>query len=276
MTLTYDGTYEGLLSVIFEAYRIEANVERIVTEELHVASLFEKPTYVETDATRVARVRAGLVRKTSKRTDKLLHRAYHTERADVEMLIYRFVRLAFDGEEDPTEYYGHDDVLRLHKLDKQMGREIHRMHAFVRFQKTRDGLYYSVVQPDFNVLPFLGEHFEARYADQDWVIYDSTRHYGIHYDQERVRYVTFEETPARQLETLSRDVITDDEPFFQELWKTYFKHTNIEERKNMKLHLQHVPKRYWKYLVEKDGGQKKYTNDWIDSGRPSKRLKRGK
>nr|WP_312696155.1 MULTISPECIES: DUF4130 domain-containing protein [Sphingobacterium] len=25
----------------------------------------------------------------------------------------------------------------------------------------------------------------------------------------------------------------------------------MEERKNIKLHLRHVPKRYWKYLVEK-------------------------
>jgi hypothetical protein len=28
-------------------------------------------------------------------------------------------------------------------------------------------------------------------------------------------------------------------------------HTNIKERKNDKLHVQHVPKRYWKYLTEK-------------------------
>ena len=275
MTFTYDGTYEGLMSVVFEAYRLDARVERIQPEEAYVASLFERPTYVETDAAHATRVRKGTVAKASARADKLLHRAFHTERPDVEMRIYRFLRLAFDGGEDPTEHYGHDDVLQLHRLDKQMGREIHRMHAFVRFQKTRDGLYYSVVQPDFNVLPFLGEHFADRYADQDWVIYDSRRHFGLHYDQQRTRYVTFDETPARALETLSRDVITDDEPFFQELWKTYFKHTNIEERKNMKLHLQHVPKRYWKYLVEKDGQQKKYSNDWIDSGRPSqRRLKR--
>ena len=35
----------------------------------------------------------------------------------------------------------------------------------------------------------------------------------------------------------------------------YFKSTNIKSRKNMKLHLQHVPKRYWKYLTEKSSWQ---------------------
>ena len=266
MTFTYDGSYEGLMSVVFEAYRLGATVARIQPEEAHVASLFETPVHVATDAAHAARVRKGLVAKTSPRTDKLLHRAFHTERPDVEMRIYRFLRLAFDGREDPTEHYGHDDVLQLHRLDKQMGREIHRMHAFVRFQKTRDELYYAVVQPDFNVLPFLGEHFADRYADQRWIIYDAKRHFGLFYDLEGTRYITFDETPARQLETLSREVITDDEPRFQDLWKTYFKHTNIESRRNLKLHLQHVPKRYWRYLVEKDGQAKQYTNDWLKAG----------
>ncbi|MGB1209996.1 MAG: DUF4130 domain-containing protein, partial [Lacinutrix venerupis] len=44
---------------------------------------------------------------------------------------------------------------------------------------------------------------------------------------------------------------TDSELEFQQLWKDYFKSTNIKSRKNMKLHIQHVPKRYWKYLSEK-------------------------
>jgi len=38
---------------------------------------------------------------------------------------------------------------------------------------------------------------------------------------------------------------------FQTLWQDYFKSTNIVSRKNMKLHIRHVPKRYWKYLSEK-------------------------
>ncbi|WP_241280121.1 DUF4130 domain-containing protein [Chryseobacterium cucumeris] len=43
----------------------------------------------------------------------------------------------------------------------------------------------------------------------------------------------------------------DEEKGYQLLWQRYFTKTNIVERKNMKLHIQHVPKRYWKYLTEK-------------------------
>ena len=34
-------------------------------------------------------------------------------------------------------------------------------------------------------------------------------------------------------------------------WKDYLKSTNIQERQNIKLHVQYLPKRYWRYLNEK-------------------------
>ncbi|WP_072989097.1 DUF4130 domain-containing protein [Flavobacterium segetis] len=49
----------------------------------------------------------------------------------------------------------------------------------------------------------------------------------------------------------SSSVFLDSEIQYQKLWWEYFDHTNIKERKKIKLHLQHVPKRYWKYLMEK-------------------------
>ena len=62
------------------------------------------------------------------------------------------------------------------------------MEAFVRFQKLKDGLYYSLVQPDYNVLPLI-IHFEDRYADQRWLIYDSHRKYGLYYNLNSVEEV---------------------------------------------------------------------------------------
>ncbi|MEN6596618.1 MAG: DUF4130 domain-containing protein [Proteiniphilum sp.] len=42
-----------------------------------------------------------------------------------------------------------------------------------------------------------------------------------------------------------------DEEMFQELWKGYFKAMTIKERINPRLQRQHMPKRFWKYLTEK-------------------------
>jgi len=42
-----------------------------------------------------------------------------------------------------------------------------------------------------------------------------------------------------------------DEAAYQTMWRAYFQAVTIPERRNLKLHLRHVPKRYWPYLTEK-------------------------
>ncbi len=122
------------------------------------------------------------------------------------------------------------------------------MEAFVRFEKMKDGVYFAKIDPDFNVLPLIRNHFRKRYQDQKWMIYDLRRHYGIFYDLETCDFFYPEE--KIDLKNLS-EKFHEEENNYQKLWQRYFDKTNIKERKNMKLHLQHVPKRYWKYLTEK-------------------------
>jgi probable DNA metabolism protein len=80
------------------------------------------------------------------------------------------------------------------------------------------------------------------------LIYDLKRKYGIYYDLETVEEIKLEfgHTSAE-----GESIFCEAEEEYQTLWKDYFKHVNIESRKNTKLHLQHVPKRYWKHLTEK-------------------------
>ncbi len=48
-----------------------------------------------------------------------------------------------------------------------------------------------------------------------------------------------------------KEILDEKEELYQTLWQQYFQSVNIKARKNMKLHIQHMPKRYWKYLVER-------------------------
>ncbi|MNL11781.1 hypothetical protein D3C87_1326300 [compost metagenome] len=125
------------------------------------------------------------------------------------------------------------------------------MEAFIRFQHAVDGIFYCAIDPDFNVLPLILLHFKNRYADQQWIIYDIRRHFGLFYDMERVEEIqlTIEEEKCLLKANTRRTVIAEE--LYTELWRSYFKSTNIAARKNTKLHVRHVPKRYWKYLTEK-------------------------
>lgn len=253
MIYLYDGTFDGLLSVVFETYRLKAPATRIVPDFAWQDTLFDEPIPVSTHPEWVQRVRAGLRRCSSAKTVTMLYRCFLSEQDGVEWLIYDYIRKTMAANESIEGNFMDDTVLRLQQLDKMMGREIHRMHAFTRFQQTKDGIYVSVIEPDFDVLPLIIDHFERRYPAQTWLIYDTKRHYGMFYDQQqrKTTAVTFAEADHRQLRQLSPSILEDTETSYQEAWKLYFKSTNIPERKNMKLHLQHVPRRYWKYLVEK-------------------------
>jgi len=166
---------------------------------------------------------------------------------DIENLIYRVVKYILSTQTDVLSDYTNADILKLHQTLKMIGREKHRMEAFVRFELTKDAIYYATIEPDFNVLPLIIKHFESRYADQKWLIYDTKRDYGIYYDLNSTEFVDFPE----EKNALSPESLDEKENNYQVLWQDYFSSTNIKARKNTKLHLRHVPKRYWKYLTEK-------------------------
>lgn len=250
-TLLYDSTYEGLLSAIFEAYRLKISVEKIVPIQVYQDSLFGDPIEVSTNPAWAARVIKGIKKKEGRSGVNLMYRCFLSEQQGIEMLIFHFVQSAMANQEKVVENYRDEKVLALHKINKKIGREVHRMHAFVRFQRTKDDIYTSIIEPDFNVLPLIGDHFEKRYPAQEWLIYDTRRHYGIFYDLDKISFITFEAADHQSLQKLSKEILATDEPDYQVLWKSYFESVNIPERNNNKLHLQHVPKRYWKYLVEK-------------------------
>jgi probable DNA metabolism protein len=120
---------------------------------------------------------------------------------------------------------------------KKVRREKHRMEAFIRFQLTKDNLYYAICQPDFNVLPLIEKHFRTRYADQRWLIYDALRKYGIYYDLEKVERVeiNFNEDTSNGHDI--SNIYDDNEELYQTLWQQYFKSVNIVARKNTRLHI---------------------------------------
>ncbi|THH40626.1 TIGR03915 family putative DNA repair protein [Neolewinella litorea] len=255
MTFTYDGTFPGLLSAIFEAFRLRAEEADIVAEDRYQEQLFSSPLPVVTDRGHAARVANGLKKRSGNdKIVELLHHAFLTEQPEVERLIYYFVQRQMAVHSlDVTKDAGDDRIRQLLRLKQQMGREVHRMHAFVRFQQTPDGLYAALVNPDFNCLPLIGDHFAARYPAMEWLIYDTRRHYGLYWDSQvkKADFITLDAEQDGKLRSLSADQLAAAETDYQQLWQTYFRAVDIPERKNLKLHLQHVPKRYWKYLTEK-------------------------
>ncbi len=247
----YDNTFEGLLTTIFECYA-QKNFQAIITaKEAYVPLMFAEIFTIETNADKASRVWKGLVNKLSPGERNLLVKCFLSELPQREEIIFHYVQYALRSTINIGTDYGNKYVLELAQIGKMVGREKHRMEAFVRFQKLKDETYFAVVGPDFDVMPLIAPHFKRRYADQKWIIYDIKRKYGIAYDLEKVTQIKLD----FEKENIDADNVVsaydEEEVLYQTLWKAYFNSVNIKERKNMKLHLRSMPRRYWKYLTEK-------------------------
>lgn len=252
----FDGSMTGLLSCVFRAFEFkEFNV--IVTANPQAQTgLFDEFIHVASNDQHGQRVWQGLKQKVSSSSLRAFYYTFLSEQEAAFQTLFDFAVYVFQNQRPVDKDYGHPAVIGMSQWAKQMGREKHRMEAFVRFKKAKDGLFLSLVRPDFNVLPIIYRHFQERYQDQSWLIYDERRNYGIYYDLKQMRQVEMNaeiiDPQIRIGHSQSFSIELDDqELLYDQLWKDYFNSVNIQARKNMKLHIQYVPKRYWRYMNEK-------------------------
>jgi probable DNA metabolism protein len=246
--LTYDRSFEGFLSLVFHIYDKKLEPLKITTEDNGI-ELFSTSLSHPTDNNKAERVLSGLTQKSSNKIIRFIYSCFLSECDGIEMKLLHLIKFIFKDEGYKISDFSDPIIMDLHKVKKMIGREVHRMHAFVRFQETKDHMWACEINPDFNVLPLIGKHFKDRYPALEWLIYDTKRKYAIHHKDHTISYVTID--TANKSCLISPEVLTEEELKYQDMWKQYFKSVNIEERNNEKLHLRHVPKRYWPFLIEK-------------------------
>ena len=249
-TLLYDGSFNGFLTTVYKAFDEKIKVTDIQKTSVAQRGLFSDTETVFTQMDQAKRVWSGIQKK-SHTSIKNIYFAFHSEHKGIELLLYRYILKLFSRSELLHLNFTDDMVLKISQLAKSVGREKHRMEAFVRFQRTKDDIYFANIEPDFDVLPLISKHFRSLYADQQWIIYDVKRKYGIFYNLHTVEIISLDLKDIYTNSIQKSEVFATEEYNYQTLWNNYFKSTNIKSRINMKLHTQHVPKRYWKYMNEK-------------------------
>lgn len=249
--LSYDSTFEGFLTAVFEIFEFKYQQPKIIKKGDSQQNIFATPIEIVTDVTKSDRVIKMLTDQLQNDGVRTLIYAFLSEKVGVEDLLFKVINYAVANKnQNVMKDFSNDAVLQVSQLTKSVGREKHRMEAFIRFELLKDGIYFAKIDPDFDVLTLIMNHFKNRYQDQKWLIYDLRRKYGVFYDLKNVEIVSLD-LDLKLIDDKSSSVFSDSEIEYQKLWWEYFDHTNIKERKNTKLHLQHVPKRYWKYLTEK-------------------------
>ena len=247
----YDKTFEGLLSAVFDAYVRKVFPEKLLNLK-EPAPMFAENIYtVYTEPDKTERVWKALNKKLSKYTRNMIMHVWLSENPDSDVLIFRYIKKIFDSDKPVQENFADPDVLEVKQIATKVAKESEYIKQFVRLQKAADGTFFAPIAPKYNALPIAIGYFKDRFADQKWLIYDTKRRYGYYYDLEKLREVTMEDDEIMLKGKLDDSLMAEDEKFFQKMWKDYFKAITIKERINPKLHRQNMPKRFWKYLTEK-------------------------
>ena len=251
----FDGTMDGLLTAVFDAFALKEQPEQLLAEGDALPLFCDHTYHVTSDEEKARRVWAGLEKKLTREALRLISVSWLSELPELSTPLFHYIYKVFQ-QGDISRNFADPDVLSVTNIARKVLHEQLRMKQFIRFQKAKDGTYLAVVSPDHNVLPIITDHFSDRFNDQPWLIYDAHRHYGFYYDGHAAPIrITFENEFAVpfSLENgkLNEDILSSDDQLLQDLWRAYFKAICIKERMNPRKQLKDMPRRYWKYMTEK-------------------------
>lgn len=129
-------------------------------------------------------------------------------------------------------------------LSKTVSREAHRFKGFTRFRELAGEIMYAEINPTNNILFILSWHFQKRLKNEFWIIKDINRKIISIYDKKHFYILDENEFNITNL------IVSNNERYNEELWKTFYKAIGIEERKNDRCRMNFMPKKYWKYITE--------------------------
>ncbi len=242
----YDGTFNGLLTIVFDCYLSKSIPCGISKDTDYVPSLLEKTTFIKTDENKAKRIWNGICNNISYKALYYAYSAFLSSQNGKEMSILKYILHGFEIGPKIVDYLTLPYVIEVVKLHKKVSSEAHRLKGFVRLSKIGDNLWYAPISPDNNVIEEVGHFLMKRFPNQNIILHDKNRNLAFLYSEKaRNNYEIIEVSNNYNLPDFSKEEIK-----FQTLWKSFYKTIAIKERTNKRLQMQYMPKKYWKDITE--------------------------
>jgi len=247
----YDGTFIGFLTLVYEVFLLG-------NFDIFILKNYEKGLFVGTDIStdneKAKKVYNTLIKKLGNEGLDKIFVCFLSEEKGIEIHLINYIKSALKLGKEINKHFL-PEVKKIETLYKKVNHEGHKFKGLLRFRKLKDGTYFAIIKPDYNVIPIIKEHFIDRYNDQNFVIYDENRNFALIFDchTKKYRMLPIEEFDIRLKNYKNTELLHIEELEYTILWKGYFESINIEERKNEKLQKHHIPQKYWENLNEFKG-----------------------
>ncbi|MBC5782110.1 UdgX family uracil-DNA binding protein [Ramlibacter sp. USB13] len=135
------------------------------------------------------------------------------------------------------------DMLHARDMAKAVRRDIHKMHAFVRFRQVQDGddaldpLHVAWFEPEHHIVEANAPWFRRRFANMRWAILTPRR--CVEWDRRQLHFRG----------GASRDEAPPPDAG-EALWLTYYQSIFNPARLKLKMMQKEMPRRYWRNLPE--------------------------
>ena len=133
------------------------------------------------------------------------------------------------------------DWREIERLAKSVGRDIHKMHAFVRFRPTRTAKGESIdiawFEPDHFIVRAAAGFFMRRFSNMRWAIL--TPQCSVHWDLQQLQFAEGSCAAAAPGPDAG-----------EALWLTYYQSTFNPARLKEQAMQREMPRKYWKNLPE--------------------------
>ncbi|MZK52253.1 TIGR03915 family putative DNA repair protein [Clostridium beijerinckii] len=240
----YDDTFEGLLTSIYDAFYSNGSPPTSIygKSQTNTPLLLGNIVEISTDINKFKKVKNAIINKINFLSLKKIYFAFLSNYEDKGIIIFNYLKIAFKLGPDVHDFLNLDVIRLVDNITKKVLNECHRFEGFIRFNQIEEKLLYSSIEPDNDILELIGDHFKNRFPREYFIIHDISRQKALIYN------TNFYEIIDMDMETYEKLKFHNDE--YTDLWKTYFKATTIQERKNLKLQCRMMPKRYWKHILE--------------------------
>lgn len=238
----YDGSFQGFLSCVFDSYAYKEIPAGIYPGRDAVLTLYDSRT-VPTDPGHAERV-LRKVTALSPEAAVLLRRGFLTCLPEKELHLYRLAAKLLREGPGFLRDRSDETLYPVMKAVQHLNGEVHLLKGFVRFSDL-GGVLGGEIEPKNRVLPVLGGHFQARFHNERFFLYDRTHQEALFHVPGR--------SFIRPLAEFQMAPPDETEAHYRLLWKRFYDTIAIKERENPRLRMTHMPKRYWGTMTEFQG-----------------------
>lgn len=235
-----DGSPECFFTAVFEAWKDErAYLFSLPNLQTGLGDTWRDVLTDPIKAQRVVKKILSIDTLSAYELDCIL-RSNHEEK---EQIAFEYIRLLVKSNAPVRQQLSEPSARRAIELKQKVGAETHNLKGFLRFQETKNGVFYAPCAPDHDIVELIMPHFIARFKTVAFIIHDTKRRFAGVYNGKEWRLCA---TP-----TGAEVYLTDQEDGFARLWKKYYDCIAIPERKNTRQMKSYMPVRYWKFMTEK-------------------------